>query len=67
MPQEEGGNVNIMKGVSHYKKDGKIYKGLMHKANKKLMTGKSHTNSSVDLFHFKELSKTIQNKIKKSK
>tara|TARA_R110000782_G_scaffold52095_1_gene111895 strand:- start:39 stop:209 length:171 start_codon:yes stop_codon:yes gene_type:complete len=56
-----------MKGVSHYKKDGKIYKGLMHKANKKLMTGKSHTNSSVDLFHFKELSKTIQKKIKKSK
>ena len=67
MPQEEGGNVNIMKGVSHYKKDGKIYKGLTHKTNKKLMTGKSHTNSSVDLFHFKELSKTIQNKIRKIK
>ena len=56
-----------MKGVSHYKKDGKVYKGLMHKTNKKLMTGKSHTNSSVDLFHFKELSKTIQKKIKPSK
>lgn len=56
-----------MKGVSHYKKDGKIYKGLMHKANKKLMTGKSHTNSSVNLFHFKELSKAIQKKINPSK
>ena len=67
MPQEEGGNVNIMKGVSHYKKDGKIYKGLTHKTNKKLMTGKSHTNSSVNLFHFKELSKAIQKKINPSK
>ena len=56
-----------MKGVSHYKKDGKTYKGPTHKANKKLMTGKSHTSSSVNLFHFKELSKTIQNKIKKNK
>ena len=56
-----------MKGVSHYKKDGKIYKGLTHKTNKKLMTGKSHTNSSVNLFHFKELSKAIQKKINLSK
>lgn len=56
-----------MKGVPHYKKDGSLYKGQgMHKdASGKLMTGKTHSKSSVYLFHLKELPKKIQEKIKK--
>lgn len=58
-----------MKNVPHYKKDGTLYKGVgTHKDEKgKLMSGKTHTASSVHLFHFKDLSKTIQNKIKSKK
>jgi hypothetical protein len=56
-----------MKGVAHYKKDGTLYKGTnTHKdAKGKLMSGKNHTASSSYLFHAKELSKTVQNKLKK--
>jgi len=44
-----------MKGVSHYKKDGTLYKGQTHKdAKGKLMTGKTHTKSSVHLYHTKK-------------
>lgn len=55
-----------MKGVPHYKKDGSLYKGKgTHKdANGQLMSGKTHTKSSVNLFHLKELPKKIQEKIK---
>lgn len=55
-----------MKNVPHYKKDGTLYKGIgTHKDEKgKLMSGKTHTSSSVYLFHFKDLGKNIQNKIK---
>lgn len=58
-----------MKGVPHYKKDGTLYKGKeTHKDDKgRLMTGKTHTKSSVDLFHLNELPKKIQEKIKKKK
>jgi len=58
-----------MKGVPHYKKDGSLYKGKhTHKdASGKLMTGKIHTKSSVDLFHLKELPKKVQEKIKNKK
>jgi len=55
-----------MKGVAHYKKDGTLYKGAStHKdAKGKLMSGKTHTASSKYLFHAKELSKTVQKKLK---
>ena len=55
-----------MKGVAHYKKDGTLYKGAnTHKdAKGRLMSGKNHTSSSQYLFHAKELSKTVQKKLK---
>lgn len=58
-----------MKGVPHYKKDGTLYKGTgTHKDEKgQLMTGKTHTKSSVNLFHLKELPKKVQEKIKTKK
>jgi hypothetical protein len=43
-------------GVKHYTKDGKEYKGPMHKdASGKLMTGKTHTKDSQFLVHAKDL------------
>lgn len=56
-----------MKGVPHYKKDGALYKGKnTHKdSSGRIMTGKTHTKSSVDLFHLKELPKKVQDKINK--
>lgn len=44
-----------MKGVPHYKKDGTEYKGATHKSGKQLMSGKTHTSSSVNLFHKKDI------------
>jgi hypothetical protein len=47
-----------MKGVKHYKRDGTEWKGSSHKMpNGQLHTGKTHTKTSVRLFHFKDLSK----------
>ena len=47
-----------MKGVPHYTKDGKEWKGGMHKMkNGILHTGKNHTKNSKVLVHFKDLSK----------
>ena len=41
-----------MKGVKHYTKDGKEFKGNTHKMpNGELHTSKSHTKTSVKLFH----------------
>ena len=46
-----------MKGVKHYKKDGTEHKGGTHKMpDGSLHTNKSHTKTSVKLFHFKDLS-----------
>ena len=59
-----------MKGVPHFKKDGSIYKGKhTHKTpNGKLMSGKNHTKSSVNLYHINELGKKAQqNAFKKLK
>ena len=45
-----------MKGVKHYTKDGKEWKGATHKmANGKLHTGKTHTKTSNPLVHKKDL------------
>ena len=47
-----------MKGVKHYTKDGKEWKGNMHKMpNGSLHTNKTHTKTSQKLVHYKELSK----------
>ena len=50
-------------GVKHYKKDGTEHKGGMHKMpNGELHSGKTHTKSSVRLFHYGDLSKKAQEK-----
>tara|TARA_R100001244_G_scaffold130941_1_gene103546 strand:- start:1061 stop:1228 length:168 start_codon:yes stop_codon:yes gene_type:complete len=55
-----------VKGVKHYKRDGSEHKGSSHKmANGTLHTNKSHTKTSVKLFHFKDLSKKAKIKAKK--
>jgi len=47
-----------MKGVNHYTKQGKVQKGGTHKMpNGQLHSGKTHTKTSVRLFHYNELSK----------
>jgi len=55
-----------MKGVPHYKRDGTKHKGSSRKmANGDLHTNKSHTKTSVKLFHFEDLSPTAKKKAKK--
>ena len=50
-------------GVKHYFRDGKEYKGAMHKhPDGTLMTGKSMSKNSKKLYHFGDLSKTAQKK-----
>jgi hypothetical protein len=54
-------------GLKHYKKNGKEHKGVMHKmANGHLHSGKTHTKSSVRLFHYRDLNKKAQQTAKKS-
>ena len=54
-------------GVKHYFKDGKEHKGGLHKMpNGQLHSGKTHGPSSRRLFHYGELSKSAQNKARKS-
>tara|TARA_R100001224_G_scaffold43053_1_gene24805 strand:- start:184 stop:366 length:183 start_codon:yes stop_codon:yes gene_type:complete len=56
-----------MKGVKHYKKDGSVYKGGSHKMpNGQLHSGKTHTKSSVRLFHYGDLKKKAQANARKS-
>lgn len=38
---------------THYLPNGKVYKGATHKVGTKLMTGKTHTLTSVFLTHIK--------------
>lgn len=55
-----------MKGVKHYLKSGKEWKGKKHKMpNGQLHTGASHSATSQRLFHKKELSKSVQAKLKR--
>ena len=57
-----------MKGVKHYKRDGTEFKGNMHKMpNGQVHSNKTHTKTSVRLYHFKNLSKTAQKKAKGKK
>ena len=53
------------KGQKHYKRDGTEFKGNTHKMpNGHLHSNKTHTKTSVRLFHFNELSKTAKLKAK---
>ena len=57
-----------MKGVKHYKKDGTEHKGTSHKMpNGSLHTNKSHTKTSVKLFHLNDLGKKAKLKAKGKK
>ena len=54
-----------MKGVKHYLRNGIAHNGSMHKmANGTLHSNKTHTKTSVKLFHLKDLSKKAQAKAK---
>ena len=54
-------------GVKHYSKDGKEYKGAMHKMpDGSLHSGKTHTKSSKPLFHYGGLSNKAKQTAKKS-
>jgi len=54
-----------MKGVKHYKRDGTVHKGSTNKMKDgTLHSNKSHTKTSVKLFHFKDLSKKAKLKAK---
>ena len=49
----------MAKSVKHYFKNGKEYKGGIHKMpNGHLHSGKTHGKNSKRVFHFGELSKT---------
>ena len=51
----------MAKGVKHFFKNGKEYKGATHKdAKGKVMSGKTHTGSSKFLVHKKDLSATAK-------
>ena len=57
----------MAKGVNNYYKDGKAHTGGMHKhPDGTLMTGKTMSSKSKKLFHYKDLSKTAQNKARES-
>ena len=54
-----------MRGVKHYTKTGREYKGKTHKMpNGELHTGERHRSNSQRLFHKNELPKSVQAKIK---
>jgi len=56
-----------MKGVNHYTKQGKVWKGGKHKMpNGQLHSGKTHSKSSQRLYHFGELGKGSKLKARKS-
>jgi len=56
----------VMKGVKHYKKNGTLFTGNSHKmSDGSLHSGKTHGKTSVQLFHFKDLSTTAKKNSKK--
>ena len=51
--------------AKHYFRDGRMHNGKFHKmSNGKLHTGASHTASSKPLFHYGQLSKKAQAKVR---
>jgi hypothetical protein len=56
-----------MKTVNHYKKDGTKYTGGSHKmSDGTLHSGKVHSNKSIKLYHYAELSKKAKDKARLS-
>ena len=52
-----------MKGVKHYTKNGEEWKGMSHKMDDgSLHTGKTHTKSSKELVHKKDLNTALKMK-----
>jgi len=51
------------KSRGHYLKDGTEWNGHQHASGSKIMTGKTHTASSKDLYHFMELSAEAKRKV----
>ena len=57
-----------MKGVTHYCKKGKEYKGGTHKMpNGSTPSGKTHTKRRKTVVHVKDLTKTVKDRVKKGK
>ncbi len=55
----------MARNVKHYKKDGTVHRGGMHKMpNGAMHSGATHTKTSQPLFHFGGLSKAAQAKAK---
>ena len=51
-------------GMKHYLKNGTEHKGSIHKSKGMAMTGATHTKTSKDLFHKKDLSDSVKKRIK---
>ena len=56
-------NIKSWKTKGHYLKDGTEWKNLQHVHNGKIMTGKIHTDTSKNLYHFMELSDSEKKKV----
>lgn len=57
----------MAKGVKHYMKNGTEWRGKTHKMpNGQVHTGATHSASSKRLYHMKDLSKSVQDSIRKS-
>jgi len=53
----------MAKGMLHFTKDGKPYKGQVHKMpNGSIHSGKTHNKNSKPVYHFKDLSLKAKNK-----
>jgi hypothetical protein len=53
-------------GTKHYFKNGKEYKGKVHKMNGQIHTGAKHSKSSKQVVHYGGLSKTAKAEARKS-
>lgn len=56
-------NSKSWKSNGHYLKDGTEWKNLQHVHNGRVMTGKVHTDTSKNLYHFMELSPAAKRKV----
>lgn len=58
----------MAKGVKHYKKDGTVWNGAYHKMpDGSLHTNKTHTKTSIRLYHFGDLTEAAKKKARKKK
>ena len=57
----------MAKSTKHYKKDGSVFSGKVHRmANGHIHTGAKHTSSSSRVYHYGDLSKVAQKKARGS-